>query len=169
MQIHANLDMNQSVIDLRLNPDDIHRKLQEFITGIQIAQVWDQETQAYKYIERKIGEPRMNDKGVQSYLGWLTGILSAQTVQGNMDDIFFSNFIADLHQELNFILHCNNISWDLSLNDIDLIISATMGLLIPFFSRTIDNEERKSYVPTIRSEEKNVIHSTDSQKGGLGK
>jgi len=114
---------------------------------------------------RKIsmGIPKANDIGIQSLLNWLSSTINPHVVQGNfpvdkhgysqMYEIYIKDFQINLGKYI--VLNCYN--WDMDEDEMEGIIDFIMNLIIPFMSRCIGNQERKSYAKTMESKETHMI------------
>jgi hypothetical protein len=166
MQVHANLDNNNTVLAMRLDPNNILDRVQDFILGYRYVETQLEGTNRTIRRKKQVTPPKMNECGLQSFMSWFTTAINEHTVQGNKSHAECYNSVAELLHDINFLLHTNKNKWGMLQQDIDLIFSQVRILADMFFTRTIDNKEREGMIPTIRSEERNVIHHTP-QNGGL--
>lgn len=159
-------DMNQSLMQIRLDTQDILDKIQAFLRGERVCYV---ETEAGIRTElKKVGTPKMNPDGVQSIMNWLTSTINAMTVQGNFDENLFYIYIRKFMEDLAYNLILNSNKWGLADHDIELVQASIKTTIVPFFSRLLGNKERESYTQTFVTKEHSVIQQ-DLGKGGLTK
>jgi hypothetical protein len=142
-----------SIIQMRLDTTKILADVEAFLRGTRVVG-WKETEHSIEPVFGQSGEARMNAKGVQDMMSWLTLMFSPQTVQGNKSPEEFGEFMANLHGDLAEDLMNNLIEYDITLNDYNSIINKIMASADMFFSRTIDNEERLSYASTLRTFEK---------------
>lgn len=90
--------------------------------------------------------PRVNKRGVEDIISYVEKFLNGHTVQGNIESL------NEYRTKMRFIsndLACHFISkrthWGCDVNDIDILISNASNIIDLFLTRTLFNEERKSY------------------------
>jgi len=88
-------------------------------------------------------------------LSLVTSIVNSQTVQGSFDRDFYDSYLEEVNISLCKQIVMNSVKWDICDEDIEPICDYVMFLIIPFISRTLNNEERKSYGETMRHVESN--------------
>jgi len=160
-------DNNNSMIQIRLNPDDLLNRIYENLSGKKYSRIPDANGN-YKMELIENGKPLMNDQGIRMFQSIIVDMINPHTVQGNFKEQRYENFLVWFHTEIAYHLILNSTEWGIADNDIEYLITSVMALVVPFISRTIDNKEREGYIPTIRSEEKNIIHQNpDQAKGGI--
>lgn len=139
----------ENILKLRLNTGDVIERIELFLRGARDHYSYNEEGNV---IASKInyGEPKCNSLGVQSILSFVTSIVNSQSVQGNFDREDFEAYIEEAHFSLVKQIVINSIKWEISDEDIEPICDYIMLLIIPFISRTLNNEERKSYSETLK-------------------
>ena len=153
-----------SSLKIRLDTQPILDQIELFLRGCRL--VIEQDDNG-KITTNKvsIGVAKCNDSGVQSLLNWISATVNPQTVQGNfpVDKHGFSDaydgYIEEYQIELSSYIVMNCYNFAIIDSEIDSIISNIMLLVIPFFSRLIDNKERDSYKETMKTVESNVMRS----------
>lgn len=157
---------NNSALQVRLNTDPILEKVELFLRGGKyIHTQTDDGTIITKFIEQ--GKAKANDEGTQSIINKLGAVFNSQTVQGNFSQEEYENYIEEININLvkAIIINCNK--WGIKDDDIDYITDFIMEAVIPFMSRTKDNEERKSYGDTIKTVENTTVQN-QQKRGFLG-
>lgn len=150
------------VIQLRLNADPIVARIEAFLRAAkEVVEPDEKGNLVQKFVQ--VGKPKCNDEGVQSILIFVSSLLNSQTVQGNFSEVRYSDYIYEINISLATIIVANKYGWDIEDKELDLIIDFIMLLLIPFFSRTIDNKERESYSETMKHIESNTMR--DQNRG----
>lgn len=144
--------LDSSFTMMRIDARELIGELEAFYRGKRIVGWNEQNNQLTPYFET-IGEPRMNNLGVQDMMSWLKSLFNPQTVQGNMTDIDLSNYLSDLQADICTNLMENLNKYEIAESDYNGIIDKTMATAVMFFSRTKDNLERDSYAQTTRSVE----------------
>lgn len=144
--------MNDTFFQLRLDTSKLLGELEAFYRGKRIID-WVQKGDDIVPVFSEFGEKRMNDKGLQDVMSWLTSIINPHTVQGNTNDEFFSIFIAELRCDFSDMLMTNIERYDISTDDFMGIVDKTISKVDLFLSRTVDNLERQSYAQTFKSQE----------------
>lgn len=166
--LYSNPVNDYNVIQTRLDTRDLLERIELFLRGAKqgIVESEDGSIREHKIM---LGKPKANDTGVQSILNWVSATVNPHTVQGNFvadkhgQSEMFDNYIEEYHIELATSLVANCYNWEIDDDEIDSIIDFIMLMIIPFMSRLIDNEERKSYNQTLRA----VESSTLKQQGGI--
>jgi len=166
-QTRVNDDYN--VIRIRLDPSDIYERIETFLRGYKYVQ---EETDEGIYNKKIIfSKPKANDEGVGSILNWISGTLNAQIVQGNfpIDKHGFSEKYEDYIYEYNLALinmvFVSSVDWSIRDEDLEPIVDFIMAMIIPFMSRLLGNEERKSYSESIKTNE--TIQTKQKGIGGI--
>jgi len=151
-----------SALQLRLDVTPIIRGLKDFLRGWRWIEEEDDKG-SIELVKQKFGPQRMNEGGIISLLWMVEMAINNAVVQGAFysDKKGFSQkyeqFIEELHLNFNDAL-CQNINnWEIKDSDYDLILDTIISLCIPFFSRLLDDGERKSYGASLRSNETNTI------------
>lgn len=152
--------LSDSFTMMRIDARELIVELEAFYRGQRVVG-WTETDNAIKPAFETIGEPRMNSIGVQDMMAWLKSLFNPQTVQGNMNEIDLSNFLADLRLDLATNLMENLNLYNIKESDFNGIIDKTLVTAVMFFSRTKDNLERESYAQTTKS----VEHMSERHKG----
>lgn len=139
-----------SALQIRLDTTKILEDIELYLRGERLVLVRDDKTNKIKANKVKIGKQKANDLGVQSIMSMVIAIINPQTVQGNIDDQKYEQYIYETHVNLatNIVVNCYN--WEISDEDIDPIIDFIMSIVQLFVSRAIDNKERESYGESMR-------------------
>lgn len=160
MEMHKAYD-TAGVLQIRLNSDFILQRVRTYLTGEIENVIYDKEGKPV--IERKkIAESKANEEGIQTILNFIENIVNPQAVQGNFTDEQYEKFIAEIHQDLIENIMNNLYNWGINEDNYEPMIDNFMVLLIPFLSRLVDNEERKSYAQTIKAAETSQINRMSS-------
>lgn len=91
-------------------------------------------------------KPKLNSQGIEDIMGYIEKYINSHVVQGNILD--YENFkerlrFISLDATQHFI--SKRKKWDIELDDCEILISNTVGFFDLFLTRTLYNEERKSY------------------------
>jgi hypothetical protein len=151
------------VIQLRLDTAPMLDNIEAFLRGQRI-RGYVQKDGAIVPIFQSIGQPKMNDEGIQSIMSRLTTEFNPHTVQGNFDKDDFFNFIYELDRSISCMVMTNRLRWGIKIEEYDAICDGIVHPAQAFFSRLIDNKERESYSTTMRTMESNRL---EKNGGGL--
>lgn len=159
-----------NVLSIRLETSQLIENIEMFLRGSLIIIKQDEHG---KITSQKVnrGEPKANDKGIQSILNWIQLILNPQVVQGNFavdgpsHSTMYEEYIYHVRIDLTFMILINSYNWEISDEDIEMMVDSIMNAIEPFMTRLIDNKERESYSETIKHVESN--NTKDSQSGGF--
>lgn len=154
--------ISDSVIKMRLDTAKLLADLEAFYKGARVIGYTEQNGAIIPQFE-EIGQPRMNSKGIQDMMSWLSGLFNPQTVQGNKEKKDFEIFMCNLQADIASNLMDKMPDYDIDESDYNGIIDKTLAAADMFFSRTIDNLERDSYANTMKSIER------VGEQGGLSK
>jgi hypothetical protein len=156
------------VIQLRLNTEPILDQIHHFLRGTAeyttIEEIEGQ--QIPRFVVKQVSEKKANDKGIHAIMGWLRGIFNPQVVQGNFSraDQELNHYLYHLRLDLMDYLMTNLYNFDIKETEYEGIIDMIMSIVKPFFTRTIDDGERKSYSTTMKHSESSS--QTTNNKGG---
>lgn len=142
---------------MRLSTDKLLSDLETQLKGIVIVPKLIDQNGITQYVEKKIGEPKMNETGIQSIMFWISSVVNSATVQGNWDFMQFGNFLYRNRRDLAILLSVNSSTWKVDDNYLEFLCDLIMNTLEAFLSRLKDNEERKSYVNTMKISETNTM------------
>lgn len=153
--------LSESVMRYRLDTRELLIDIEMQLRGQQIEYSRDEEGNILERV-KTVGKAKMNDKGIQSVMSYLRSVLGSHTVQGNFDRDGYEDLIFEIDSNLSTDMMSNLHEWEIDVLDYNHVMNTIMHAIIPFLSRTIDNEERKSYAATMRS-----VESNSYQKGGF--
>jgi len=155
--------LTESVMRYRLDTKELLMDIEMQLRGEQIGYERDNTTGQIVEVVKKSGTAKMNDEGIQSVISYLRSTVGPHTVQGNFDQEAYEQLIYEIDVTLSTNIMANLHKWDMSVLDYDHVLNTIMHAIIPFLSRTVNNEERKSYAATMRSSEVNSVE----RRGGF--
>jgi hypothetical protein len=134
--------ITEGVIKLRLDTQQIKTDMEMYLRGKQLVPFLNEETGETLLKVETIGEPLMNDKGIQCMLMLLSNTINAHGVQGNWKSDYFEQFIAEVDENISCDLWTNMMQWGVSIENFNVICNTFMNLVQQYASRIIDNKER---------------------------
>jgi len=149
-----------SFLQYRLNTEAIIVQLEQTLTGELVNYIVNPENGDIIEKKQVISKPLVNREGYASIINFVKMLINNQTVQGNMKEYQYNEFIGSVREEFSFIIIVNQYRWNIEDTNIHYIIECVLNVIKVFLSRTLDNKERESY-NTMR-ESSNVSRS---QKG----
>lgn len=158
--------MNETLANLRLNPDSLHEKAERYLRGQEMYPTTT-DTGEFAYRVVNIGKPKMNDEGIQAVMSWLNNYINPHTVQGNLTEQKWSDVVYWFNEDFAMYLWVNLEHWDVNEKDYQGIIDTFVGMFRIFITRPLENKERESYVPTMQHVERYTPEKQNS--GGLFK
>ena len=164
MGFQSRVNDDQTVIRIRLDASDIIERIETYLRGYKIIDYETAEGIEGQQV-MKFSKPKMNDEGVGTLLNWISGTINSQVVQGNfpVDKHGYSEkyeeYVLEYNLDLLSMVVTNCVDWEMKDEEIEPFVDFIMKIIIPFMSRLIGNEERKSYSETIRSIESQNIHT----------
>ena len=161
-QMYRETSQDANALRVRLEDiKEVHARIESFLSGEIITYHQSDTGDIVKEVE-SFGEPKLNKKGIQSVMAWITMSINTQTVQGNMTDKFsnglkYDRFIQEFQIDLGDLIFVNMWDWDVKDNEYRFIVDGIMHLVQLFLSRLIDNKERESYSQSLKSNESNIV------------
>ena len=151
-----------NIMKMRLDTQPLLDQIELFLRGSRFTVEPDADGKL-KVKQLQMGVPKANNEGIQSMLSWISSVINPHVVQGNFPidkhgqsekyDMFIQEFQINLGNYV--VLNC--YKWQVDEDEIEGIIDFIMNLVMPFMSRCIGNQERKSYAKTMESKETNII------------
>jgi len=104
----------------------------------------DKEVEVLKF--KKSTKPKANKQGIEEIISYMEKFINSHTVQGNINDLTeYRNRMQYISNDITMHFLAKRSDWGVSINDVDELISTTINLIDLFLTRTLFNEERKSY------------------------
>lgn len=150
---------NPEVMRLRIDPSPMLTEVYAYLSGDRIEYV-PQADGGYKKEITKIGEPKMNQEGINSVMNWIKTQINSAMVQGNfpVDGVGYSRAYDDFcfYFHINFAMYLQKkrIDFDLLDNEYKGVVDIIVNSIRVFLTRLIGNEERKSYAESLISSER---------------
>jgi len=160
-------NVSPSSLQFRLSPDKTVMEIEKELRGGYHQYVIDnkgQETLEFK----KIGEPLLNDYGIQAVMRRIRSIINSSTVQGNLSEQDFKKFMKNFHIQLARDLMINYYKYEMNLGDYSNIIQSITGFVYLFLSRTINDGERETMKNISKEMYRDGDYSSGSKKGLFG-
>ena len=146
-----------NIIRMRLDTQPLLDQIELFLRGSRFTVV--EENGKLKTNQITLGVSKANSTGIQSILNWLSATINPHVVQGNFPidkngySQMYSQYIYDFQINLGNYLVLNVYKFEMNEDEIEGTIDFIMNLTIPFMSRLIGNQERKSYGKTMETKE----------------
>lgn len=153
---------NASIVELRLNPSEIHRQVEMFLRGRYESYSNDPSTRVLTHKVEQSVKPLLNEEGIRRVMLIVTMGINTQTVQGNFKEEWYFRHVGQIRIDLATELFTMQPNVDLRDEDIEYIINNIMRIVEPYYTRLIGDGERKSYVGFESREERRV-----ENKGGF--
>lgn len=151
---NSNFQAND-IVRLRLDVEGLLKRIELFLANKKI--VTRATDDSVEEVEISMGEPLMNDRGIQTLMGGLTLMIGPHTVQGNLDKDRFENLMEEVTTYIARDIIVERMNWDVKIDDVPIIIDTITWAIYIFMSRTIDDGERQSYANTLRSVQTNTM------------
>jgi hypothetical protein len=146
-----------SVLQVRLDTAPILERIEAYLTG-KIQTYYIGENNKPIFQDKQISQPKANDEGIHWLLNFVSNIINPATVQGNfVSEHIYYQYLFDIHSALILLLMRNMYKWDIKDYDSEPIIETIMAIITPYMTRLLANEERKSYMQTMRVAESSMI------------
>lgn len=157
-----NTQPTESALKLRLDTDRILESIEVDLRGEKITIV--EQNGELKTIRSKIGDAKLNDRGIQDVMKCLRSVISPSTIQGNLERDEWEQFLFYLRQDLNEMIFINFPKYNIEEGNIKGVINDILSISLLVISRTIENGERNSYQQTVKHTESQTI---EGKKGFL--
>lgn len=160
----SNNQLQVTALQIRLDTTKILEDIELYLRGERTV-LQQNDTGNIQVIKVKVGEKKANDLGIQSVMSFVAAIINPHTVQGNISEERYEQYIYETHINLvtNIVVNCYN--WKIVDEDIDPIVDFIMSIVQLFVSRAIDNKERESYGESIRYVDSN--NQGDKKEPGM--
>lgn len=147
-----------TALHYRLDTRPILEDLEAFLKGFYLKPVVNQVTGEYELRPVSSGSdgvitPKANSKGINSIMAFVSLKINSQCVQANFTSEQYNDYIDEVHEDLADMLMMNAPDWGIDESDYQIIVSSIMHIIIPFFTRPIDNKERDSYGASMQTRE----------------
>lgn len=160
---YGNAHQDATFLKYRLGTNEDIRRLAIDLSGEEEFRSFDPSTGQVIIEKKTTGKQMVNPEGLRSIMGRFANLVSSQTVQGSMNDDDFWNFIANFREDFSLELFENMYKWGVEENYYNYIVNRVTDTLRLFISRTIGNEERKSYNTMVERS-----HTAQQQKKSFG-
>lgn len=156
---------SQNAMQIRLDPTEILSDINDFLNGTVTFIDYEQGQPVKKC--RQIGEPLANQIGVQNLMMFLRSTINPLSVQGNYNDERYNLDRKFLRRNLAIIICVNRDKWGIKPINMDIISESIMDMIKKVSSRTLYNEERKSYTTSLQTKETHSV-IPEQQKSRFG-
>lgn len=144
----------ESVLAMRLDTTKMLAQIEAFYRGTRIIGYQENTTGQVVPVFDEFGKPRLNEIGIQQMMSHWQTLINSQTVQGNLSNDEYIEFLIRLRGDLAQDLMNNFYEYGVKEKDFDALVDMAINTAQPFFSRLIDNKERESYANTMQSIER---------------
>lgn len=156
---------NETALRIRLDTTQLKYQLQMFLEGKQES-IQRNNMGNLITVTKNRGTPMANDIGIQRIMSFFETAVNSQVVQGNLQDDQYEWFMQRCRQDLNRHIFVNMYNYDISQEQYGLIVDMICNTIELFISRTIRNEERKSYA-NFMSHFENTSASQNQKKDNI--
>lgn len=132
-----------SSLHIRIDTDALKQKIRLHLMGV--GEVLELQDGKLKKVFKQTGKAKANTEGIQGIMLFVEQIINAHTVQGNTDPEGFGRVMYYLRGDLSRYIWVNLYKYDVDETEYDGIIDSICLMAKLFISRTVNNEERRSY------------------------
>lgn len=148
---------SDSTMKLMLDSSDILMHVETFLRGYYNVKYYDEEQQKEIVTRIEVGEPKANEKGVQSILSWLKMKFNPLVTLGNIDENRYLSMLERAHENIARNLMTNRINYDIPLCYYEEIIDLCMESYEAILSSPINGGHRRSFTRNQSVETKETI------------
>jgi hypothetical protein len=150
-------------LQIRLDTDKVKESFEIHLRGKSVQTIQDAKGKLMQ-VEIKIGEPLVNDVGLQAVMGWMDLVINAQVIQGNfITEEDFGEYMMNLRKDFEVDMMINRHSWGVSIRDFPGLSAKFMNCAYLILTRPIFNKERDGMNSTVRT-----VESVQNQTRGGG-
>lgn len=153
---------NSSALKIRLQTKETLDDLKRFLKGKQIVVKQDKESGKTWLEENDLGDPLVNDVGLQAIMARCTALFNSATVQGFYHEDVYDKHIFMLRRTLAYDIALNSTKWGIDESNMHLICNTVLDMAKCFLSRLIDNWERRTLMPTTRVDGQTSTSQSDA-------
>lgn len=147
--------ITETALKIRLDCSMLKMQIQNFLEGKQ--ESIERSRDGNLLIKVKpTGKKMANDMGIQRIMSYVEHFVNPHVFQGNLEREQYEIMMERTRQEFALILATNMYEYEIEEDELELITDNVLNLIENTTTRSIDNEERKSFVGTI-------LHSENSQ------
>ena len=158
--INRIMPIDANSLSIRLETQTILDRIRVFLEGKYTrATMNDDGTVTEELIA--IGDPKANQKGIQSIMFWLESKFNAQMVQGNFDTNQYKSFLRRVRTNFANSLMINRINYGIKQANYSEIMDNCMDALEIYLSRVIGAGDRKAITQTTEHKE---VHQLGREK-----
>lgn len=143
-----------SILQIRLETSQLLNVIESYLSGKRTILI--EEDNDIKEKVLKIGDPKLNEVGVQTIMQRITLIFTPSVVQGNFTLEMYQREIGMVRESLTGTMMDNLYRWGIDEKDYTEIIDSIMTPIKAYLSRLIGNKERESYAATIKTVESSI-------------
>ena len=156
-----------SALQWRLDVSPVKNEIKAFLQGCYVEQYIDPKTQTMRENLVKFGEPLANQMGIQCILAEISSIFNSHLVMGNTSEDMYYNYVNRLHERIAVDIMDNLTKMGIEEHNYSLIIGCIIDMVEIFLTRTLQNGERDSMTPTIKSIETSNNNQMTQTSGGF--
>ena len=142
-----------SALQLRLDTQKLHKDIWNFLKGTIVISNTNYNTGEVQEVILQHGQPLANDIGIQNICSFIISTCNSHTVQGNTDKELLNQILYEIKMDLiarQFMINARE--WGINKKNRTYMAETIIKMVELFLTRTINNEERKSYVSLVKQE-----------------
>jgi len=158
--------LSADAVHTRLDSDKLLERVETTLRGKVLRAVRDHKTKQVNYEYQSIGEPLMNDLGIQQTIGFLNMVFGPQVVLGNLEDYEIERIVYEVHTGLAGIFIHNLNDWGINEDHYEIILLSIVTTIQAYLSRTLKGFESTNLQTKISSVESNTLK--EGNRGLIG-
>lgn len=162
-----NLMHSDNTMRLMLDSNDLLREVEVFIRGYYQVSKYNEETDKQYYEMVKVGEPKANDKGVQSIMFWMRTKINPLISLANISEDQYTNFLYRSRKALARNLMVQRVNYGISLSNYTELIDVIMETFEAFFTSSIKGGHRVAFTSNQKSEIVEKIENNNKKMFGV--
>lgn len=158
---------SENTMRMMLDGNSVLREVEIFLRGYYMTTDYDDTTKETTTIKVSVGEPKANEKGVQSIMFWLKTKITPLVSLGNIKEDQYNDYLFRSRVNLGANLMSNRINYGISLADYTEVIDIIMESFEAFFTSAISGGHRKAVFTNHKVEHKELVEQNKGIMGGI--
>jgi len=128
-------------IQVKRDTKELKKNIYIYLKGI--GEVYEQNDDGELIVSfKEVGEPKVNDKGLQTIMMMIESLVNSNTVAGNLSENAYNDIISDFHYSLYNDLFENSKNYELDTKNYNSVVVSITNLVRVFITRPINDKER---------------------------
>lgn len=137
---------------------ELIEQTKDYFRGRMRQEKYDEKTGEYKIESVDVGEPFMNEKGIQRIMGYVEIMLARNSVMSNLKEEFINNLMLEENEIISVHLISNQEKYEIKDDDLQLIIDEVEDVMYICLMRS---EQRGEATLVLKGRREAVVRNID--------